>query len=83
MTLEYESSFFISRIFKFFVIYVVQREVTTTKQIHNLHWKKSDPIFELHNNKNIIDVNVGNSDLDYDQVNIICSSGKFIKFQVK
>lgn len=37
-----------------------------------IHWNTSNPIFRLDNTDHIISVNQGNTQFDYDQVNIIC-----------
>ncbi|KAK7573414.1 hypothetical protein V9T40_010605 [Parthenolecanium corni] len=37
-----------------------------------IHWNTSNPIFRIDNTDHIISVNQGNTQFDYDQVNIIC-----------
>ncbi|XKL68544.1 hypothetical protein PGB90_004035 [Kerria lacca] len=37
-----------------------------------IHWNTSNPIFRIDNSDHIISVNKGNTQFDYDQVNIIC-----------
>ncbi|XP_065202251.1 ephrin-B1 [Planococcus citri] len=37
-----------------------------------IHWNTSNPIFRVDNTDHIISVNQGNTQFDYDQVNIIC-----------
>ncbi len=37
-----------------------------------IHWNTSNPIFRIDNSDHIISVNQGNTQFDYDQVNIIC-----------
>ena len=39
---------------------------------HILFWNSSNPIFRLDNTDHVIDVNVNNSPMEYDQLNLIC-----------
>ena len=41
---------------------------------HFVFWNSSNPIFRLDNTDHVIDVNVNNSPMEYDQLNIICPS---------
>jgi ephrin-B len=44
---------------------------TCSKTFH-VHWNTTDSIFRIDNTDHIIDVNKGNAQFEYDQVNIIC-----------
>jgi ephrin-B len=45
--------------------------VDCTKSFY-IHWNTSNPIFRIDNTDHVISVNQGNTQFDYDQVNIIC-----------
>ena len=46
------------------------------KQVHYIHWNKSNPMFRLDNTDHMIDINQDNLAWEYDQVNIICPVSK-------
>ncbi|XP_044256388.1 ephrin-B2-like [Tribolium madens] len=45
---------------------------STCSKTFQVHWNTSDSIFRIDNTDHIIDVNKGNAQFEYDQVNIIC-----------
>ena len=45
---------------------------TDSKNMHNIHWNASNPLFRIDRTDNVIDINGGNHAWEYDQVNIVC-----------
>lgn len=46
--------------------------VANSSTMHYVYWNTTSPIFRIDNTDHIIDVNKGNMQFEYDQVNIIC-----------
>jgi hypothetical protein len=51
----------------FFVLSTILTD--TSAKTFSVHWNASNPIFRIDNTDNVFDVNVGNSQQEYDQVN--------------
>ena len=47
-------------------------EASHIVKTHFVFWNSSNPIFRLDNTDHVIDVNVNNSGMEYDQLNLIC-----------
>ncbi|XP_064103113.1 ephrin-B2-like [Macrobrachium nipponense] len=53
-------------------IVICHVKVAEASTMHYVYWNTSSPIFRIDNTDHIIDVNKGNKEFEYDQVNIIC-----------
>ncbi|KAI1280936.1 Ephrin-B2 [Halotydeus destructor] len=47
-------------------------ELASSARLPDIYWNISNPIFRIDNTDHIIDVNRGNNQFEYDQVNLIC-----------
>ncbi|XP_068232815.1 ephrin-B2 [Palaemon carinicauda] len=54
------------------IIIICHVQVAEASTMHYVYWNTSSPIFRIDNTDHIIDVNKGNKEFEYDQVNIIC-----------
>ena len=41
-------------------------------KMHNIYWNTTNPMFQIDNTDNVIDINMKNLNWEYDQANIIC-----------
>ena len=51
---------------------LIEIKMIKTNRNFVIHWNSTNPIFRIDKNDNVIDVNEGNANFDYDQLNIIC-----------
>ncbi|QQP41682.1 Ephrinlike, partial [Caligus rogercresseyi] len=51
-------------------------EVSASKDVFYVHWNRANPMFRLDNSDHIVEVNKGNEQWEYDQVNLICPTSK-------
>ncbi len=54
------------------VLVLMSALMTKGWKMHNIYWNTTNPMFRIDNTDNVIDINVGNLDWEYDQANIIC-----------
>ncbi|XP_040579827.1 ephrin-A4 [Lepeophtheirus salmonis] len=47
-----------------------------SKNIFYIHWNRANPMFRQDNRDHIVEVNKGNQQWEYDQVNLICPTSK-------
>ncbi len=51
-------------------------DLVAAKNVHYIHWNRSNPMFRIDNTDHIVDVNGGNLPWEYDQANFICPVSK-------
>uniref|UniRef100_A0A0K2TJQ6 Ephrinlike [Tribolium castaneum] n=1 Tax=Lepeophtheirus salmonis TaxID=72036 RepID=A0A0K2TJQ6_LEPSM len=54
-----------------FLLFVISKR-GSGKQVHEVHWNASNPMFRIDNTDNVIDVNESNGVFEFDQANIVC-----------
>ncbi|XP_040579780.1 ephrin-B2a [Lepeophtheirus salmonis] len=55
-----------------FIILPSEIHFVQSKELFNIYWNTSNPMFRKNLHQNVIDVNVGNHPWEYDQANIVC-----------
>ena len=58
------------------IVILIGSLTSATKKVHVVHWNKNNPMFRIDNTDNVIDVNVGNTQWEYDQANFICPNNE-------
>eukprot|EP00096_Caligus_rogercresseyi_P013546 TRINITY_DN6189_c0_g1_i1.p1 TRINITY_DN6189_c0_g1~~TRINITY_DN6189_c0_g1_i1.p1 ORF type:complete len:267 (+),score=83.17 TRINITY_DN6189_c0_g1_i1:65-865(+) len=57
-------------------LFLLNGEVSASKDVFYVHWNRANPMFRLDNSDHIVEVNKGNEQWEYDQVNLICPTSK-------
>ena len=57
-----------------FLLLLLAKGLDSKRNMFNIFWNTTNPMFRIDNNDNIIDINDGNLPWEYDQANIICPS---------